>query len=424
MTQPIENTHGNVKGKRIGIIGTGIAGLTCAYHLAPHHQVTLFEKNDYIGGHTHTVNATVGDEQAAIDTGFIVFNDRTYPLFMELLAEIGVTFQPTEMSFSVRNDAANLEYSGANLISLFAQPANLLRPRHYLFLRDILRFNRNVRKDALQSPGITIGQYLDRTGYSSFFHNNYLLPMIAAIWSMGIEQARDFPLSSFVRFFENHGLLDVTHRPQWYTIEGGSSSYIKPLTRQFKDNIRLSTPVKSVERKENLVEIVTDSSIESFDEVIFACHGDEVLPLFANPSADEKRVMAGFTTSRNRVVLHTDRDLLPKRRAAWASWNYRVSDELRQETALTYHMNILQRLNKRNNYLVSLNQEVDESQILAEFIYRHPVYSIESLRSQELWALISGRDRIHYAGAYWFNGFHEDGVRSGRRVATMLGGGP
>ena len=413
----------NGKGRKIGIIGSGIAGLTCAYYLASRHRVTLFEKNDYIGGHTHTVDVTVGDEQAAIDTGFIVFNDRTYTLFMELLGDIGVEFQPTEMSFSVRNDAANLEYSGTNMVSLFAQPANLFRPRHYFFLRDILRFNRDVRKEVERSPDGTIGQYLDRTGYSPFFHNNYLLPMIAAIWSMGVEQARDFPLSFFVRFFENHGLLDVTHRPQWYTIKGGSSSYITPLIRQFKDNIRLSTPVNSVQRQDNHVEIATDSSREFFDEVIFACHGDEVLPLLLNPHADEQRVLSGFSTTRNRVVLHTDTGLLPKRRAAWASWNYRVADELKQETALTYHMNILQRLDKRNNYLVSLNQEVDEKQILAEFIYRHPVYSTESLKSQEQWALISGRHRIHYAGAYWFNGFHEDGVRSGRRVLKMIGGG-
>ena len=421
MTTHSDN-NGKSQSKKIAIIGSGIAGLTCAYYLAPRYTVTVFEKNGYIGGHTHTVEVNAGGEQAAIDTGFIVFNDRTYPMFMELLSEIDVVYQPTEMSFSVRNDHANLEYSGASISSLFAQPGNLLRPRYYLFLRNILQFNRDVRKEARRSPEVTIGHYLDQKKYSQFFCNNYLLQMIAAIWSMGVEQARDFPLAFFVRFFENHGLLDVTHRPQWYTIQGGSSSYIEPLTRRFKDNIRLAKPVHAVRRQESGVEIQTAGAAEVFDEVIFACHGDEILPLLTSPTADERRVLAGFSTSRNRVVLHTDTSLLPRRRAAWASWNYRVADELRQETALTYHMNILQRLDKQNNYLVSLNQQVEESKILAEFVYNHPVYSIESLASQELWSLISGQDRIHYAGAYWFNGFHEDGVRSGRRVVGMIGG--
>lgn len=415
------NSHAtDTRGKNIAIIGTGIAGLTCAYYLSPYNRVTLFEKNDYIGGHTHTVDAKTSDEEARIDTGFIVFNDRTYPMFMELLGEIDVAYQPTEMSFSVRNDAANLEYSGASFLSLFAQPANLVKPGYYLFLRDIMRFNRDVRKEADRDPDVTIGQYLDRTSYSRFFHNNYLLPMIAAIWSMGVEQARDFPLSFFVRFFENHGLLDVTHRPQWYTVKGGSSSYIEPLTKRFAEDIRLASPVMQVLRTESQVEVTTDIASEPFDEVIFACHGDEILPVLANPTSDEDLVLGRFSTSRNRVILHTDSGLLPKRPAAWASWNYRVDDELKQETALTYHMNILQRLEKKHNYLVSLNQEVDESKILSEFVYNHPVYSTESLKSQEQWNLISGKDRLHFCGAYWFNGFHEDGVRSGRRVCGMI----
>lgn len=409
--------------ENIAIVGTGIAGLTCGYYLTKRGaQVTLYEAADYIGGHTCTVNADCNGERARIDTGFIVFNDRTYPNFIRLIDEIGVSYQPTEMSFSVRNDQAGIEYNGSNINGLFAQRSNLVRPHFYLMIRDILRFNKAVRGFEGTDSSMTIGEYLDRSNYSPAFIDNYLLPMIAAIWSMGTDESRDFPLAFFIRFFNNHGLLDLTNRPQWYTIRGGSSSYVEPLTRDFRHAIRLNTPVHGVQRSQDGVLIHTANDIERYDQVIFACHGDDALSLLREPTRDEKSVMSNFTFSRNRVVLHTDESLLPRLKRAWASWNYRVNSADGGYSMLTYNMNILQRLNTRNTYLVTLNQDIDPTHVIREFSYSHPVYTVSMIDAQSRWQSISGVDRIHYCGAYWFSGFHEDGVRSGLRVCEMLGG--
>lgn len=406
--------------KKLAIIGTGISGLTCGYHLSEKYDLTLFESEDYIGGHTHTVRVQKDDEVADIDTGFIVFNDRTYPNFIELMNTIGVNFQPTEMSFSVRNDSINLEYNGHSIISLFAQRSNILRFSFLKMLADINRFNTHVRKVAASGNDVTIGAYLSQEKYSQLFRDNYLLPMISAIWSMGLESCMEFPLKFFVRFFTNHGLLSLTDRPQWYTIIGGSSKYIEPLTRNFRESIRLNTPVKNVKREVDRVLITTDAQKEYFDEVIFACHGDQALRLLENPTQQEKNVLESFRFTKNQVILHTDTSHLPKRKHAWASWNYRMLDAGQEKTTLTYNMNILQCLDLKHTYLVSLNQNIDDRHILGEYSYDHPVYSPESISAQEKWQTISGVDGIHYCGAYWFNGFHEDGVRSGLRVCTML----
>jgi uncharacterized protein len=412
--------NGATMKKKLAIIGTGISGLTCGYHLTDKYDLTLFESKDYIGGHTHTVRVQKEDEVADIDTGFIVFNDRTYPHFIELMNKIGVEFQPTEMSFSVRNDSINLEYNGHSIISLFAQRSNIVRLSFLKMLADINRFHNDVRKVAAHGNDVTIGAYLSQRDYSQLFRENYLLPMISAIWSMGLESCMEFPLKFFVRFFTNHGLLSLTDRPQWYTIIGGSSRYIEPLTRDFRDNIRLSTPVKTVKREENRVLITTDHQKEYFDEVIFACHGDQALRLLENPTQYEKNVLENFRFTKNQVILHTDTSHLPKRKNAWASWNYRMLDAGQEKTTLTYNMNILQCLDLKHTYLVSLNQHIDERHILGEYSYDHPVYSPESISAQEQWQSISGIDKIHYCGAYWLNGFHEDGVRSGLRVCKML----
>ena len=407
--------------KSIAIIGTGIAGLTSAYYLSRQHRVTVFEANDYIGGHTHTIDVRHDGEQSAIDTGFIVFNDRTYPRFIRLLGELGVAYQPTEMSFSVRNDAIGLEYNGHNLSSLFAQRTNLANPAFLRMLADIVRFNRRVRSEASRERLRTIGDYLDEHRFGSLFADNYLLPMIAAIWSMGLDDVRAFPLRFFARFFENHGLLNVVDRPQWYTIVGGSSSYIEPLTAPFKDSIRLSSPVERIVRDGGSVQLTSNGRTEAYDEVVLACHGDEALALIGDPSVQERAVLGKIRFTDNDVILHTDERILPRQRRAWASWNYRLNPARTGRSTLTYNMNMLQRLNRRHTYLVTLNEQIDEAHVLARFRYHHPAYDAHLLEAQEGWPAISGVDRLHFCGAYWFNGFHEDGVRSALRVCSALG---
>lgn len=413
-----------MNGKRIAIIGTGISGLTCGYHLADDHHITVYEANDYIGGHTHTVPVEREGELSLIDTGFIVFNERTYPNFINLMEELQVPCQPTQMSFSVRNDTIDLEYNGHTISTLFAQNRNLLRPFFWKMILEIIRFNKDVKTAADNSEELTIGDYLESSRYSKLFRENYILPMISAIWSMGLQKSLELPLLFFVRFFENHGLLQLSNRPQWYTISGGSSSYIAPLTQKFKDKILLSTPVHQVERQDTGVAVISKERREMYDEVIFACHGDQALSLLKQPSNLERALLANFNFSENRVILHTDTSHLPRRSRAWASWNYRMVDAAQEQTVLTYNMNILQNLQKKHTYLVTLNQEIAEHHILDTFAYSHPIFTRESLRSQEQWDLISGVDRIHYCGAYWFNGFHEDGVKSGLRVVSKLRGKP
>lgn len=408
-----------MKREKIAIIGSGISGLTCAHQLAAHHDLTIYEAASYVGGHTHTVQVEKEGEVSDIDTGFIVFNDRTYPEFIKIMDSIGVKYQPTEMSFSVRNDAIDLEYNGNTINSLFAQRKNLIRPRFLGMVSDIIRFNRQVRL-AAEDESLTIGDFLELKKYSTVFKENYLLPMISAIWSMGLKSCNDFPLQFFVRFFDNHGLLNIINRPQWYTIPGGSSSYIAPLTEPFKDQIKCNNPVVRVERKEHSVNITTATETSSFDQVIFACHGNQALSLLASPTADEESVLRAFRTSTNAVVLHTDTSFLPKRPLGWASWNYNMVDSAKEQTTLTYNMNILQRLSKKHTYLVTLNQEIAQEHILGEFSYNHPVFSLEAIQAQTKWQAISGKNRTHYCGAYWFNGFHEDGVKSGLRVSSAL----
>jgi predicted NAD/FAD-binding protein len=407
--------------KQIAVIGSGIAGLTSAYYLSRRHAVTVFEANDYIGGHTHTVDVSLAGEKSAIDTGFIVFNDRTYPNFIRLLEELQVAYQPTEMSFSVRNDAIDLEYNGSDLNRLFAQRENLLRPAFWRMLLDIVRFNRAVRREAARPGARTIGDYVQRQHFGALFADNYLLPMIAAIWSMGLQDARDFPLQFFVRFFENHGLLNLVDRPQWYTIVGGSRAYIAPLTAPFRQYVRLKTPVTRLQRANDGIKLTSRAGTETFDEVVVACHGDQALALLAEPGAQERKVLGALSCTENRVVLHTDTRRLPRRQSAWASWNYYCSGRHAGRATLTYNMNILQRLNKRQPYLVSLNQEVAEDKVLGRFTYAHPMFNPAAIEAQRQWHTISGIDHVHFCGAYWFNGFHEDGVKSGLRVCRALG---
>ncbi len=410
---------------RIAVIGSGISGLTSAWLLSDQHQITLFEANDYLGGHTATVDVMVGGKQHAVDTGFIVFNDRTYPNFRRLLARIGIEARATQMSFSVHQARTGLEYNGHTLGSMFAQRANLLSPRFYGFLAEIVRFNllcKKIIRGGELSEHETLGAFLDRYGFSDFFAGHYILPMVAAIWSSSLADSRDFPLAFFLRFFNHHGLLNLVDRPQWYVVQGGSRSYIPALTASLGD-IRLRTPVLSVRRHQTGVNIETSVGVEQFDEVILACHSDQALRLLADASEDERQVLGGLPYRDNEVVLHTDTGLLPREPRAWASWNYWLDGGEDALPAVTYNMNILQGLDAKETFCVTLNrsQAIATDKILRRFTYAHPVYNREAIKAQARRLEICGRQHTHFCGAYWYNGFHEDGVRSALDVCARFG---
>ncbi|WP_413112298.1 NAD(P)/FAD-dependent oxidoreductase [Thaumasiovibrio sp. DFM-14] len=408
---------------KIAIIGSGISGLTAAWYLQQQHEVTLFESAERLGGHTATVDVTVPSGQYAVDTGFIVFNDRTYPNFERLLGELGIERQPTEMSFSVKNEATGLEYNGHTLSTMFAQRKNLLRPSFYYLLFEIVRFNR-LAKRALQDDEAldgTLGDFLQHHQFSAPFVTNYILPMGAAIWSSTLCDMRAFPLRFFMRFFINHGLLDVTNRPQWYVIPGGSREYIRRMEQQWSVDVKLNASITAVSRSPQRVDIDYQQESQvvrsSFDQVIFACHSDQALRLLSDASAAEQQVLGAIPYQENEVVLHTDSRLLPNTKAAWASWNYLLRAGSNQDTAptaLTYNMSKLQGLSADETFCVTLNQTemISEEKILASFNYSHPVFNLESVEAQQQRGRINGQDGTWFCGAYWYNGFHEDGVRS------------
>jgi len=411
---------------KIAIIGTGISGLTAAYYLKPAHNIKVFEIEDKIGGHTATVDVEFNGHEYAIDTGFIVFNDWTYPNFIELMDELGVESKPTEMSFSVRCDGSGIEYGGNNLNTLFAQRSNLLRPSFHKMLQDILRFNREAVAD-LDNGQIaattTLGEYLTANRYGEAFSFQYLLPMGSAIWSGSTASMLDFPLLFFVRFFKNHGLLSVNNRPQWRVIKGGSSSYLKPLTKSFSDSIVLGSKISQLRRKGDSVELIMhDGSSEIFDHAVLACHSDQALQLLTDASKAERKALSAIPYQSNEVVLHTDDSLLPRHRRAWSSWNYWLRQRYQDRAVLTYNMNILQGIQAPQTFCVSLNasQSIADEKIIQSFEYSHPVFSLESIDGARRIAHLNGINRTWFAGAYLGNGFHEDGVSSGRLVAEKI----
>ena len=412
--------------QRIAIIGSGISGLTTAYLLHKSHEITLFEANDYIGGHTHTVKVAQGEQSYDIDTGFIVCNDRNYPNFLKLMDKLNIAMQPTEMSFSVRNNPLGLEYNGHNLNTLFSQRRNLLRPKFYRLIRDILYFNEAAKKAIEEgvAENITLDTFVNQQSLSDIFKNNYLLPMAAAIWSCSMEQASEFPLQFFLKFFLNHGLLDIKNRPQWYAVKGGSKAYIDPMTSGFKDQIRLSTPVNSVVRDDSWIEVNHATGKETFDQLVFACHSDQALDLLKNASIEEKAILGELLYQQNDVILHSDASLMPKKSLSWASWNFLAGEQEHNDpTLVTYCMNILQGIASDQPFLVSLNarHKIDPEKIIGEYDYTHPVYSVAGMKAQSRRNEISGVGRIHYCGAYWYNGSHEDGVRSALDIGEKLG---
>jgi predicted NAD/FAD-binding protein len=411
---------------KVAVIGAGISGLTTAYYLKDTHDVTVLESADRIGGHTATVDIHHQGRDYAIDTGFIVYNDWTYPKFIELLDELGVRSNETEMSFSVSCDSSGVEYGGNNLNTLFAQRMNLFKPSFIGMVQDILRFNKSSIED-LESgrlaEGATLGSYLNDNGYGRAFIEHYLVPMGCAIWSASTESMMDFPLLFFVKFFKNHGLLSVNNRPQWRVIKGGSRSYLEPLTESLKDSIHTGVDIISVQRHSDGVTVVLASGeIQEYDQVVFACHSDQAKSLLGDISDSEQSVLSAIPYQDNEVVLHTDESLLPAKKLAWSSWNYRLRQQQQSRAVLTYNMNILQGIESDTTFCVTLNdsESINPDKVLGTYHYSHPVFSLESVAAQARWSDINGVRRTWFCGAYWGNGFHEDGVASGRRVAEAL----
>ena len=410
---------------KIAIIGSGISGLVAAYRLHPRHDITVFEANDYIGGHTHTVDVELDGERHAIDTGFIVFNDRTYPRFISLLRELNVAAQPTTMSFSVRDDRTGLEYNGHSPNTLFAQRRNLFKPRFYRLLADIVRFGRAARRILQErEAATTVGEFLARHRFSAEFREQYLLPMGSAIWSCPTGAFAGFPIAFVAEFYANHGLLDLSNRPIWQVISGGSRNYVEPLTRGFRSRIRLRTPVIRVRRSSESVDVVTaGGATEQFDHIVFACHSDQALRILgAEASAAEREILGAFPYSRNIAVLHTDERVLPRSRRAWAAWNYRCTGDAAAPASVTYNMNLLQGIRSRHTFCVTLGDEprIAEHRVLGRFEYHHPVFTLQRAAAQARHAELLNQRRTSFCGAYWRNGFHEDGVVSAEAVVAAL----
>jgi uncharacterized protein len=404
---------------RIAIVGSGVSGLVAARRLHPAHEVTVFEADDRVGGHVHTWSVRSGGRPYQVDSGFIVCNERNYPNFMALLEELGIRTRPSTMSFSVRHDGADLEYNGSTARQLFAQPSNVLRPSFLRMLADVVRFNRSARRIVRpDNGGLTLGELVAAGGYSGPFRDWYLVPMGSAIWSLPPARVLEMPARFFVDFFENHGMLSVDDRPVWRTVEGGSSRYVEALIAPLRDRIRTRHRVRRVERFADRVEV----DGERFDRVVLACHSDQALALLADPSPAEREVLGALPYQSNDVVLHTDASLLPRRRAAWGAWNYRITGEPDAPAVVTYNMNMLQSLDAPDTFCVTLNatDRIDPARVIGRATYHHPVATVAGVAARARRDEVSGRNRTHFGGAYWGNGFHEDGVVSGLEVVREI----
>ncbi|OQW70317.1 MAG: FAD-dependent oxidoreductase [Proteobacteria bacterium ST_bin11] len=409
---------------KIAIIGSGISGLTAAYYLHKDHAITVFEERGQVGGHTDTHTIELAGKDWQVDTGFIVFNDWTYPNFIRLIDELGVTWQDSKMSFSVKCERSGLEYKGGDLNGLFAQRRNLLSPTFIKMIADILRFNKQaVQWLASGDDETTLSGYLATQGFSEAFKQHYIIPMGAAIWSASEADMLRFPARYFLRFFQNHGMLQVRNRPVWRVIQGGSSSYLAPLIKGFKENIRLNSPIESVSRDSQGVLLKPQAcETERFDAVIFACHSDQALRLLADANSQEQAILGAIPYQENIAILHTDTSILPASPRAWAAWNYHVLPQARDCVALTYNMNILQSLPAPETFCVTLNypEAIDPKRIIKQLVYHHPQFSLQGVAAQQRHAEISGVNHTYYCGAYWGFGFHEDGVRSALNVVEQI----
>ena len=411
---------------KLAIIGSGISGLTSAYLLNRNHDITVFEANDYIGGHTHTHNIKIKDKEYAVDTGFIVYNERTYPNFIKLLDTLGVERQLSTMGFSVKSASEDYEYAGESLNSLFAKRSNIFRLGFLRMLYEMYRFGKKSDSTGLGlDVSITLGTYLRSENYSNEFINYFIIPMGAAIWSTPANKVLDMPAYFFIKFFYNHGMLEIINRPKWWVIKDGSSAYIKKIIKGFESKINLSSPIRTVSRLDNGIEIEIANSKKPliFDAVVFATHSDQALGMLKDPTEKEKDILSSIPYQKNEVLLHTDSSVLPKRKLAWASWNYQLDSNPESPVVLTYNMNILQSLDCDETFCVTLNdhQSVDKSKVLKKITYHHPLFTVKGIEAQKRKLEISGVNNTYYCGAYWHNGFHEDGVASAIEVCKHFG---
>ncbi len=417
------------RSQKIAVVGGGVAGIVVAYLLQHQHDITLFEQNGYLGGHTHTIEINDGpDSGIAVDTGFIVLNDATYPLFQKLLARLGVDSRIAEMSFGFQCRQTGLVYAGTGLNGLFAQRRNLISPRFLSFLMEIARFSKQARQDLSDEnvSSVTLGEYLEERRFSSFMVDNYLVPMAAAIWSTPAVQIANFPAEPFLRFFHNHGLLSFRDRPNWRTVVGGSHAYVKSFMNSFKGRLHLQTAVKQVAREDGKVKLTFDKGeTATFDQVVIAAHADQALRLLKDPSDLEQRLLAPWRYQKNHTVLHTDATLLPEKKYARAAWNF-ISEAASpggRPVFVTYYMNRLQGFTAQRDYCVTLNcnRPVNPELVIKEIDYHHPLYSFESMATQALLPQLNGQQNTWYCGSYFGYGFHEDAVRAGEAVAKAFG---
>lgn len=425
----MNNAAHHAGGQKIAVVGGGVAGIVAAYLLQQHHQVTLFEQNDYLGGHTHTIEITDGpDAGTAVDTGFIVLNDATYPLLQKFLAHLDVETRVSEMSFGFQCRKTGLVYAGTDLNGLFAQRRNLVNPKFLGFILEIARFCRQALQDLEQNaiPQVSLGEYLQSGGFSPYMVDNYLVPMAAAIWSTPALRVVDFPAEPFLYFFRNHGLLSMRNRPLWRTVVGGSYSYVKAFSKIFQGQLHLSAPVRSIQRDDHQVVInLANGSTCKCDRVVIACHADQAIRLLESPTDLEQRLLSPWRYQKNHTVLHTDSAVLPQLKQAWASWNFtrETGGDAEHPVYVTYYMNRLQGLAVDRDYCVTLNRRepFQAEQVIAAMDYHHPLYTDESMATQEELPQLNGQNRTYFCGSYFGYGFHEDAVRAGNEVGKAFG---
>ncbi len=408
---------------KIAIIGSGISGLTAAKHLYENHEITLYEARERLGGHTHTVEVKRPEKTYHVDTGFIVYNRRTYPNFCKMMNDIGVIGKETRMGFSVKCEQTGLEYNSESIRQLFAQKRNLFKPRFWRMIQDLLRFQNTAAGHLEDGRGeMPFGDYLRAEGFSDIFIHKFIVPMGSALWSSSYEQMFRFPAKFFIRFFKNHGLLTISDHPQWLVVPGGSSRYAERLIQPFADRIRYSSPVKSVLREHGKVVVRTDYDEAVYDGVVMACHADQALRMLAQPDPEEERLLSAFPYQKNDVVLHTWDKILPRQRSAWASWNYHIPQNMPDLACLTYDMNILQGIQAPVTFCVTLNypNPIPEEHVIRRLVYHHPIFTPESVAAQREQNALNARSNIVYCGAYWRYGFHEDGAWSALNAVESL----